>query len=149
MRTKTKNFTEQEKKAYFAGLREQWTAAKKKYSESELGEARAFIAEHGLSISPYSFMFVQISMRAHGFSGIPYLDCKTYAGWQASGFQVRKGETSKIKGITWLGVGKSEKPDADEGDPAFLMPKEYHLFHRSQVEPLMAAALEAKQGRLL
>jgi len=155
-KTQHTTHTIEEKRAYFASLRQRWTDAKKKYSESELGEARAFIKDHALSISPYSFMFVQYAMRAQGFSGIPYLDCKTYRGWQECGFQVRKGERSTISGITWIGATgkKTEGPDApaagdDQRESAYLMPKEYHLFHRSQVSPTMAAALDEKQGELL
>jgi len=81
-------------------------------------------------------------MRAHNFDGIPYLDMKTYQGWKSSGFQVKRGEKSVVSGITWVGVGtRSEDPKEAEraeagGDKGFVFPKEYHLFHRSQVEAI-------------
>ena len=72
-------------------------------------------------------------MKYHGFDGIPYLDCKTFMGWKERGFIVRKGEKSLIAGITWVSVeGKEGEPD----DNGFKFPKEYHLFHRSQVEAI-------------
>ena len=131
-----KTYKAEEKKEYFAGLRARWQTIKDGVTSGKLDEIKAIIAEHGLNVSPWSYAFTASSMHFHGFDGIPYLDCKTFRGWQESGFQVRKGEKSLISGIVWIGCGaKSE--DADERiktDRGYMMPKEYHLFHRSQVE---------------
>lgn len=139
-----KTYSAEEKKAYFAALRERWQDIKNRVTAGELDKIKAVIAEHGLTVSPWSYAFTAASMRAQGFDGIPYLDCKTFNGWKQRGFKVRKGEKSTIKGIVWLGVGsKAEDPDqADkaraQGKRGFLMPKQYALFHRSQVEPINA-----------
>ncbi len=61
--------------------------------------------------------------------GIPYIDCKTFKKWQESGYIVKKGEKSKISGITWI---SNEKDD----DEKFIYPKQYNLFHKSQVTEL-------------
>ena len=72
-------------------------------------------------------------MENNGFDGFPYIDCKTYKNWQENGFIVKKGEKSKIDGITWIAPkGK----DGEEEDGKGLYPKRYRLFHRSQVEAL-------------
>lgn len=133
-----KTYTKEEKKAYFAGLRERWSAVKKAVTAGELDEIKAIIAEHGLNVSAYSFAFTAAQMKHCGYEGIPYLDCKTYQGWKERGFQVRKGERSRISGIVWIGVGsKAEDPEtAEKHDKGYVMPKEYHLFHRSQVEAI-------------
>ena len=131
-----KTYTKEEKKEYFAGLRARWQAIKDGVTSGKLDEIKAIIAEHGLNVSPWSYAFTAASMKHFGFDGIPYLDCKTFLGWRETGFTVRKGETSKISGIVWIGRGtKSEDPNEREGaDTGYMIPKEYHLFHRSQVE---------------
>ena len=62
---------------------------------------------------------------------IVYVDAKTFNGWRDSGFKVRKGEKSKIEGMTWI---KSIKEKEGEDDEVNLYPKRYALFHRKQVE---------------
>ena len=134
-----KTYTKEEKREYFKNLRDRWNSVKKSHTEKEISDAQAVIAAHGLNVSGYSFLFTTIQMEKLGLEGIPYLDAKTFQGWKEAGFQVRKGEKSLLSGITWVGVGnKSEDPDEAEkaGDEGYLFPKEYHLFHRSQVEPL-------------
>ena len=148
MNSHKKTYSAEEKKAYFAALRERWQDIKNRVTAGELDQIKAVIAEHGLTVSPWSYAFTEASMRAQGFDGIPYLDCKTFNGWKQRGFKVRKGEKSTIKGIVWLGVGsKAEDPDQAErakaaGKGGFLMPKQYALFHRSQVEPIDAPQQE-------
>ena len=115
------------KKEYFQQLREQWKLAKE---HADTDAIKAILQNHGLKISVYGFAFVQLQMKKHGFSGIPYLDCKTFKGWKENGFIVKKGEKSKISGITWIDIEKN-----DSGD-SFKLPKEYKLFHRSQVKEL-------------
>ena len=128
--------TEEQKKAYFKQLREQWENAKKLLTEDKIKVIDAAIATHGLNISRTGYMLVSMQMLAQDLDGIPYLDAKTYKGWKENGFQVRKGETSTLGSITWIGVKSKEKhetPDG-EGKKGFMMPKAYKLFHRSQVE---------------
>mgnify|MGYP001569344376 FL=1 len=131
-------YTPEQKREYYKSLRERWQSIKKAVDEKKLGEIEAIIQEHGLDVSPYSFAFTAAQMEALGYDGLPYLDCKTFQGWKERGFIVRRGERSKITGITWIGVGnKSEDPgEREKSDSGFVMPKEYHLFHRSQVDPL-------------
>lgn len=125
-----KTYTKEEKKAYYQGLRDRWTEAKKRITEHERGEIAGLIEKHGLSISPLSFYIVSMIMQREGFDGLPYLDAKTFQGWKQNGFKVKKGEKCRIKSVSWVEI-KGE--DEEEG---FLMPKEYHLFHRSQVEAI-------------
>jgi len=79
-------------------------------------------------------------MTNQGLNGIPYLDAKTYGGWQDNGFQVRRGEKSTLSGITWVQVGgkEADKGAETDGKDGFCFPKEYHLFHRSQVDAIGA-----------
>ena len=127
-----KTAEKQDKKAYFAGLRARWQSVKNELTQGQIDEITCVIKLHGLNISPYSYAFCAMQMRSLGFDGIPYADCKTYKGWQQFGFQVRKGEHSEIDGITWIAVGK----DSENNDERYMLPKLYHLFHRSQVEPI-------------
>ncbi len=126
--------TKAEKQVYFKQLRERWTQAKQMLNDEKISEVQAIIATHGLKISNTGFMFVSLQMRRQGLDGLPYLDAKTYKGWKENGFQVRKGEKSTLSGITWIaaGAGKDFDHEIDKAD--YVFPKEYHLFHRSQVE---------------
>jgi len=71
-----------------------------------------------------------MSMRKLKYDGVPYVDCKTFNGWKGAGFQVKRGEKSKISGITWIGN------DPDDDDDKSVYPKMYRLFHKSQVEKI-------------
>lgn len=135
-----KTYTKKEKNKYFSDLRSQWAQVKNSLTACEIDEIKAAIMSHGMNISPWSYAFTLHSMRARGLDGIPYLDCKTFNGWKSAGFKVKKGEHSAIKGITWIGYGnKSEDPDeASSSNSGGVFPKEYHLFHRTQVEALAA-----------
>ena len=76
-------------------------------------------------------------MQAQQLEGIPYLDARTFQGWKECGFMVRKGEHSTLSGITWIkATTGSESAEPGEEEKGFVFPKEYHLFHRSQVEPI-------------
>jgi hypothetical protein len=44
---------------------------------------------------------------------------------------VKKGEKSKLHGVTWIVSGEK---DGEDGDDKIMYPKSYHLFHSSQVE---------------
>jgi hypothetical protein len=74
-------------------------------------------------------------MQAQGLDGLPYIDAKTFQGWKESGFVVNKGEHSTLSGLTWIGAKITNK-DTGEEETAYVFPKEYHLFHRSQVSPI-------------
>lgn len=130
--------TKAEKQAYFKQLRERWTTAKQMLNEGKINEIQAIIATHGLKISNTGFMFVSIQMQRQHLDGLPYLDAKTYKGWRENGFQVRKGEKSTLSGITWISANTRTKTvehkDDNTDKGGFVFPKEYHLFHRSQVD---------------
>lgn len=119
------------KQEYFQGLREQWTAAKE---YANIDAIQAILNNHGLNVSPISYAIVEKQMQDLDLEGLPYLDCKTFQGWKRSGFIVCKGQKSKISGIAWLKVEK-ENPAADEKE-SFMMPKEYKLFHKTQVKEI-------------
>ena len=123
--------TKAQKQAYFKALRERWSEAKKLLDDKKIDEIQAIIRTHGLKISRMGFLFVSIQMQKLGLDGLPYLDTKTYKGWRENGFQVKKGEKSQISGVTWIRPGEDD-PEVDSSD--YMFPKEYHLFHRSQVE---------------
>lgn len=78
-------------------------------------------------MSATGFVFCQVWMKQAGFDWLPGLDMKTYKGWKTFWMTVKKGEKSKVAGITWLWVKNKE-------DEEFLMPKQYNLFHTSQVQ---------------
>ena len=126
-------YTKEQKKEYFQSLRDRWTEAKKQYSENEITAVEAIIETHGLKISRFGFLFVKVQMEKQGLDGLPYLDAKTFQGWKENGFVVKKGEKSTLDGITWIGVGEEE----DSGKFEYMLPKQYHLFHRTQVEEII------------
>lgn len=129
--------TKEEKQAYFKNLRDGWQRAKSALNEGRISAIDAIMISHGMNISRTGFQFVSMQMEAQGLEGLPYLDAKTYQGWKESGFQVKKGEHSTLSGVTWIGVEGKKNAEAEEKD-GFCFPKEYHLFHRSQVEPVAA-----------
>jgi len=119
-----------DKKEYYHNLRERWQQAKK-LSETKEDQIKAIIATHGLNISNTGFVIVAQQLKEQGLKGLPYLDAKTYKGWIENGFQVQKGQKSTLSGVTWIDVkGKAD----NEEDNGYMMPKEYKLFHRTQVE---------------
>ena len=130
-----KEYTKEEKAAYYKGLRERWQAAKNIGNEDEV---KAVMMQHGLNFSFRSYMYVAMQLKALGLEGIPYVDTKTFLGWKENGFMVRKGEKSNIDGLTWIAIGgkEVENPEDGEAEKGYVMPKAYHLFHRTQVEAL-------------
>ena len=129
-----KEYTKEERQAYYKALRERWQAAKNVGNEDEV---KAVMMQHGLNFSFRSYMFVKLQMNALNLDGIPYVDAKTFMGWKENGFMVRKGEKSQIDGLTWIAVNGKETEAPAEGEDekhGFVMPKCYHLFHRTQVE---------------
>ena len=129
-----KQYTKEQKQAYFKSLRQQWDAAKKHAQNGGAAEYEAMVKTHGFNISATGYFLVSMQMKSQGLDGIPYLDAKTFMGWKENGFKVRKGEKSTLSGITWIGV--KPKDQDDEQSTGYAMPKAYHLFHRSQVEPI-------------
>ncbi len=123
-------YTKEQKKEYFKKLREEWKAAKAALDAGQIEKIEAIRLTHGLKISAISYWFVARQMAKKGMDGIPYVDAKTYDGWVNTGFRVRKGEKSQLSGITWVNVGEENDKDS------FMFPKEYHLFHKSQVEAI-------------
>lgn len=123
-------YTREQKAEYFKKLRAEWKKSKELSEKDET--AKAIFREAGLNVSYSSFYFTLQTMRDLGYDGIPYIDCKTFHGWIKAGFKVRKGEKSKIKGITWI-EAKEKKTDDEE---QYLFPKVYSLFHKSQVDEI-------------
>jgi len=134
-------YTKEQKQKYFKKLRERWAESKKLAEKDETAKAlykEAFSTTTTGNISYWSFYFTLQDMRANGFDGIPYVDCKTYQGWLKSGFRVKRGEKSRISGIVWLApmVRDEETGELVEDESGIRFPKLYHLFHRSQVEEI-------------
>lgn len=123
-------YTTQQKKDYYKKLRAEWVMIKMKADDDSI--AKGLFKKLGLKTSYYGFYYVYQQMQRLGLTGYPYIDCKTFGGWKESGFKVSKGEKSKITGITWLEIKDKEANEDDEAE--FLLPKLYHLFHKSQVE---------------
>ena len=126
-------YTAEQKQAYYKALRGKWMTTKLMADKDHY--AKTLYEKMNIEVSYYGFYHVYQQMKALGLKGKPYIDCKTYEGWLKSGFKVIKGEKSKIDGIVWMGF-KEEKDEEVNGDvePLFLLPKVYHLFHKSQVE---------------
>ena len=129
------NFTQEQKKEYFKNLRERWTANKAKADQDIDAKAKweAIQAESPNGVSYYGFYFTYTTMKAQNLEGLPYVDTKTFSGWHSAGFKVKKGEKSKIRGITWIGAQTKEDNGENNADRV-LYPKMYALFHKSQVE---------------
>ena len=125
--------TQKEKKAYFKALRERWSEAKLASTSDTDAQAKyeAIVTQApDFKISYTSFYFTLLEMKQQKLDGNPYIDAKTFQGWIKAGFQVIKGQKSTLKGVTWL---KASTKDDDDG---FLFPKEYALFHTSQVQAI-------------
>jgi len=126
MKTATK-LTKQE---HSAKLRKEWSEIKNSLTADQISEAEAICKAHGLNFSATGYAFCKEQMAQANLTGTPYVDCKTYAGWKKAGFQVSKGQKSFGYGITWLKVEKKTKEES------FIYPKQYALFHASQVEAI-------------
>jgi len=122
-------YTKEQKKQYFQDLRENWKISKERAS-GDAGAEALFNASGITGISYFSFYFVLMQMKAQNFDGLPYIDAKTFHGWKANGYKVRKGEKSTLNGITWINTAKEDEEDG------YLFPKQYHLFHASQVDEM-------------
>jgi hypothetical protein len=129
-----KQFSKEERAEYFAGLRSRWQEAKE-MSQDEKQINEAIMLSHGLNMSLTGFCYVQAQMQAQGMEGLPYIDAKTFQGWHEAGFTVRKGEHSTLNGLTWV-AAKTKNEATGKEESKFAFPKQYFLFHRSQVQPL-------------
>ena len=125
-------YTKEQKQKYFKELRARWKASKELADKDET--AKALYQEAGSQFSYYSFYFTLMDMRRLGYNGLPYIDCKTFNGWKEIGFQVRKGEKSKISGIIWIHPKTKNEIGEEEEIEDSIYPKIYHLFHKTQVE---------------
>ena len=134
-----KTYTKEQKAAYFKKLRQDWRKAKEL---ADVDEITAIMINHGLQkFSPYSFAYVQMQMNILGLEGVPYIDCKTFQGWEENGFRVKKGEKSQLGGIVWRTANGKQASDEDVDDEkkaSYVFPKAYALFHKSQVEEINA-----------
>jgi len=128
--------TKQSKQEYFKKLREDWKQAKALIENPEYKEKFALLLKESpdMRISATGFAFCLASMKANNFDGLPYMDCKTFKGWKDSGFIVKKGEHSKVDGLTW--IVSTKENDQGEEETSGMYPKAYKLFHSTQVEAL-------------
>lgn len=131
-------YTLEQRQQFYKTLREQWKARKALAEQDTDARAswEALQAEAGFSFSYLSYYFTLQDMQALGLKGSPYIDAKTFNKWRETGFKVRKGEQSKIRGVVWLHPITKQEDGTTEEDDSRLYPKVYHLFHSSQVEPL-------------
>lgn len=127
-----------ERKEYYSMLRAQWAKAKQAAIEHpDSFEAIGMeLNRLGLNYSPMSAWFTKLGMNYYNYDGMPYVDTKTYNGWKASGFKVIKGEHSKLSGLVWMHPKSKNSEGEEVEDSEYVYPKEYKLFHRSQVEAI-------------
>lgn len=122
--------TKENVQAFYQQARKRWTEAKELSKQDEIKtaweEAKRTLSA---SFSLTAFCYVKKQMEDMGLVGTPYIDIKTFKGWQESGFTVKKGETSKISGMAFLEV-------EDKGKVKRILPKIYSLFHIPQVEKI-------------
>ena len=144
-RTKKQKRSKEEVQAYYAELRQQWAEAKAKSQEAPVIAIYEELRKMGLKdISLYNVSLVYWQATAVGFDGLPYIDFKTYNAWRDSGFQVEKGQKSQVLSITWVGPERDEADsDGSEEENKPRWPKATHLFHRSQVKPILEIEMEA------
>ena len=134
--TMRKQYTKEEKAEYFEKLRKEWDRSKELAASDKVAEA-LFRETRLKGISFTGFYFVLKQMKRLRMDGLPHIDCKTFNGWRENGFKVKKNSKSKIQGITWIGIERDEgEVETENEESKYLYPKVYHLFHKSQVEPL-------------
>lgn len=128
---KTKR-TKKQRAEFMKNVISQWKVSNKLADEDQ-GAKEIFDSLKQKNRSYHAFYFVLKAMRELGLEGLPYKDCRTYGKWKEAGFQVEKGESSKIIGLTWINPNKKEE-EKDEEKIEYLIPKIYKLFHRTQVK---------------
>jgi hypothetical protein len=140
MTNRKSSYTPEQKQAYFSDLRKQYQAAKTAAAEN--GDVKKIYAHlQSLNITNLSAANIQLVLEQAaelGLDGVPYLDFKTYEHWKKSGYQVTKGEKSKVYTITWVSAKNKSNENSSDSDEAsgYRFPKLTHLFHSSQVEAL-------------
>ena len=134
---KRNQFTPEQKKEYFAGLRQKWQQAKAlATADDQIGAIYVQLQQMGIGdISLYNVSLILMQAELLGLAGLPYVDFKTYEHWHKAGFQVRKGEKSPVFSLTW--VGPKDDDDSEDKNDIPRYPKMTHLFHSSQVEPVL------------
>ena len=126
-------YTKEEKNQYFQELRSKWLKAKELCKTEEAKAVYQSAQLSGVNVSMTGFYFTLMQMEQLGLDGTPYIDTKTFNGWKSSGYKVKRGEHSKIDGITWIGT----KDEDGLENRSNVYPKEYHLFHKTQVEQMV------------
>lgn len=119
-------------------IRKDWLEAKETASKTNIESLAEYkrLVQEGLKISATNFFYVLQQMKKINLTGVPYLDARTFKGWKDIGYKVKKGEKSKIHGVSWLkveGEVEGENKDMKKLDKV-IFPKVYHLFHISQIE---------------
>lgn len=140
-----KKYTSEQKTEYFAGLRAEWSEAKRLASQNDrLGAILLQLEQMGIpELSLANVQLILMQAEEQGLDGVPYVDFKTYDYWLKAGFRVKAGEKSTIHSIVW--VDPAKKGQKAEVVPAHdkevrsraLIPKRTALFHASQVEPII------------
>lgn len=130
-----RTFTKAEKNAHFEKLRKLWNDAAEFAKDEAALAAHAEAKRMGVEVSIRSFCLVSEQMKSLNLQGTPYIDTKTFNGWTSAGFKVKKGERSKLSSIVFIGAKDSDADD-DGKKSGYVFPKECHLFHVSQVEPI-------------
>ncbi len=125
--------TIEDKKVYFTNLRNDWKQSKEDSEKDEVAK-KLFDALKNPAFSYTGFYHIYRQMKKQKIEGTPYIDSKTFNKWKEEGFRVKKGEKSSLKGITWL--RKKKKGSKEEDEEGVLIPKQYSLFHRKQVEEI-------------
>jgi hypothetical protein len=98
----------------------------------------AMLMTVGIKVSPFSFLDVQRVLADKGLPGVPFIDTKTFAGWQAVGRRVRKGEKAIYQSVSWNKI-ENIKEHADgsiETSDEFVGGKVYSVFHISQTDEI-------------
>lgn len=138
---KKPTYTKEEKKQYFKKLTTRWIEVKNETQSAP--EYKQLYEKSPVKnrISFISYWLTKISMDTYGYKGEPYIDMKTFDAWKKEGYIVRKHEKCNVTGIVWLHSITSkaiidDKEVIEYGDT--LYPKQYNLFHRSQVDKLHA-----------
>lgn len=138
---KKKEYTQEEKQAYFAGLRAEWKKAKQLAAEgNEASAIYSQLAKMGLrdiSLANCQLVFMQAQAAGFPADSLPYVDFKTYQDWRKAGFQVRGGETSKVYSITWVGNEPKEGESDEAAKQRKCWPKVTYLFHISQCDEII------------
>lgn len=118
------------------------------YTQEQLDEAYKYmktLALVGIYTSPQSFLEVKSVLEAKNLEGVPFIDTKTFAGWQAVGRRVKKGEKAIYQSVTWNKI-ENIKEHADgslEITDEFRGGKVYSIFHISQTEEVKSKKKES------